>query len=155
MRGHIEPASSGRSKCVVCQGLIKKDEWRLVEVVDFTAVDAGTTNHFYHLRHAAERKPRELLIALNAFDGKVPEREELQATAEQKQTEINEFIESPEWERNDHGNLALKGSRPTIRVFHTEGKGFNWVVGKTFGKGFLDSEEDAKRDLWLFLQAGE
>jgi hypothetical protein len=150
MNVRIELASSNRSKCVFCGQPIEKGELRLAVVVAFTAVDLATTAHFYHLAHAAQSRPAELLAALSAFHGQAPGRKELEATAHATQRIIDDFVKSPQWERNVHGSLTLKGSKPVARVFSAEGGEFNWVVGDTFGKA-RGTEEEATRDLWVFL----
>src|SRR5688572_17164688 len=112
MSVRIEEASSGQSKCKFCDESIAKGELRFAEDVAFTAVDNATTNHFYHLKHAAQSRPAEFIAALKSFRHRLPDRSELEAAADAAQQKIETFVASPEWERNDRGNLTLKGSQP-------------------------------------------
>ena len=75
----IETAKSGRAGCRGCKEKIAKGELRFGEV-DYTFDSEGSFK-WYHLPCAAEKLPAKLVEALEAYEGEVPSKDELLATA--------------------------------------------------------------------------
>ena len=87
MSDPIEPAATGRASCRRCREKIEKGELRFGERIP-SSFGEGEQTLWYHLRCAAERLPAKLDAALAAYDGEVPERDELlRITASGKQNE--------------------------------------------------------------------
>jgi hypothetical protein len=87
MSDTIEAASTGRASCRRCREKIEKAELRFGERVP-SSFGEGEQTLWYHLRCAAERQPAKLHAALSAYDGDVPDREELlRVTENNKQNE--------------------------------------------------------------------
>ena len=76
MSDTIEAASTGRASCRRCREKIEKGALRFGERVP-SAFGEGEQTLWYHLPCAAERLPGKLDAALAAYDGEVPERDEL------------------------------------------------------------------------------
>lgn len=77
----LEIAKSGRAKCRKCKQAIAKGELRFGEETVNQFSDSGEPSYFwYHLPCAAKAKPRLLKADLEAYDGEVPERAELEKT---------------------------------------------------------------------------
>jgi poly [ADP-ribose] polymerase len=75
----IEIAKSGRASCRTCRNPIAKGELRFGEEVANAFGDAGDMSYrWHHLKCAAGALPNELRSALDAYDGEVPERAELE-----------------------------------------------------------------------------
>lgn len=76
MANMIEEAKSGRASCRTCKKTIAKGELRLgVEVV--TQFSDTPSMQWHHLPCAAGKLAGELKDAMAAFDGEIPDREEL------------------------------------------------------------------------------
>lgn len=83
----IEVSPSGRAGCRGCKEKIQKGELRFGEAAKNVFSDGGEpTMRWYHLRCAAEKKPKLLGPALAAYPGEVPDRASLEATIAEKQT---------------------------------------------------------------------
>lgn len=76
----IEVAKTGRAKCRTCRAPIAKDELRFGEETINAFSDGDMTYMWHHLPCAAKKKPKELQVALAAWEGDVPDRAELEAT---------------------------------------------------------------------------
>jgi hypothetical protein len=82
----LEPAPSGRAGCRACGAKIAKGEWRFGEVLPSSFGEGeGTAAFWFHLRCAAQRRPEKFarLLQENTDARSLPEREQLQAEAEQ------------------------------------------------------------------------
>lgn len=76
----IEIAKSGRAGCRTCRQPIAKGELRFGEEAPNAFGDAGDmTFRWHHMKCAATKLPTELKGALDAFEGDVPNRAELDA----------------------------------------------------------------------------
>jgi poly [ADP-ribose] polymerase len=75
----IEAAKSGRAGCRGCKEKIGKGELRFGEV-DYTFDSEGSFK-WYHLPCAAGKLPAKLIEALEGYEGEVPNKEELLASA--------------------------------------------------------------------------
>lgn len=74
----IEVAKSGRAGCRSCKSPIPKGELRFGEETPNAFGDAGDMSYrWHHLKCAASKLPDELRVALAAYEGEVPDREEL------------------------------------------------------------------------------
>src|SRR5215208_5420735 len=69
----IEAAPTGRAKCRACGQNIEKAALRFGERVP-NAFGEGEATHWFHLPCAAEQRPEKLGVALDAFDGELPDR---------------------------------------------------------------------------------
>lgn len=79
----VELAPSGRASCRVCKDKIGKGELRFAEAYQNQFSGPGDTNYrYYHLRCAAQDRPRIFVTALAAFPGTVPDRAALTDLAE-------------------------------------------------------------------------
>jgi hypothetical protein len=79
----IEVAKSGRASCKTCKQSIAKGDLRFGEEFVNQFTDSGGTSYrWHHLACAAKKLPMALKGALEAFDGDVPNRAELDATIE-------------------------------------------------------------------------
>jgi hypothetical protein len=77
----IEAASSGRAGCRGCKEKIAKGELRFGEAAPNRFSDSDEpTMRWYHLRCAAEKRPKLLGPVLAAYSGEVPDRAALEAT---------------------------------------------------------------------------
>jgi len=75
----IEIAKSGRATCRSCRVAIAKGELRFGEETPNSFGDAGdTTFRWHHVKCAAQKLPDELRTALAAYEGEVPDRDELE-----------------------------------------------------------------------------
>ena len=178
---NVEIDPSGRASCKGCNKPIGKGELRMKEVTDIPTTGEPSDfvrSDYYHLLHAAERKPRELKMALAKFKGEVPDRSQLMSVATQLIEELDTFSKNTNWQNNDRGNRVISGAGWTLTVFE-KGDDWNWVfdgdpmgifsslVGKQpqkapapskkrpksqFGPGFFATQSDATDDLWLFLR---
>lgn len=77
----IEAAKSGRATCRACKEKIEKGALRFGEEVPNQFGDEPSYQ-WHHLPCAAKKKPVQLQQALAAFDGDVPDREELERAIE-------------------------------------------------------------------------
>lgn len=77
----IEEARSGRASCRTCKEKIEKGILRFGEEVP-SQFSEGPSYQWHHLPCAAQKKPVQLKQALEAFEGQVPGREELEKTIE-------------------------------------------------------------------------
>src|SRR5438874_12438859 len=78
MADTIEVAKSGRAMCRTCRESVAKGDLRFGEEVANAYSDAGGTTHlWHHLACAAKKKPSRVREALVAFDGEVPNRDEI------------------------------------------------------------------------------
>src|SRR4051812_46619825 len=76
----IEVAKSGRARCRTCSEGIGKGELRLgEETPNMFSESGGMSYRWHHLRCAAQKKPRELKVALGRYEAEIPERAELEA----------------------------------------------------------------------------
>ena len=178
---NIEIAPAGRhAKCSSCQEPFSKGELRMKEKVAPHGIDPSDfeQNDFYHLPHAARRRPRELKVALADFPDEVPDRAQLLSVATQRIEELDAFLNNKKWHTNDRGNRVLSGAGWKLTVFEKEDV-WNWVItgdpavvfatlaGKEpeeasatskdnpeseFGPGRFPTQSDATDDLWLFLR---
>jgi hypothetical protein len=80
--GHrIEVTPAGRSSCRGCKDRLVKGEPRFGE--EMPGYDAPPAEmRWYHLACGAEKKPAIFLQALGAYEGQLPDRKELEATAQ-------------------------------------------------------------------------
>jgi hypothetical protein len=79
----IEVAKSGRASCRTCKQNIAKDDLRFgEEFVNQFSDSGGTSYRWHHLPCAAKKLPMALKGALEAYEGEVPNRAELDATIE-------------------------------------------------------------------------
>jgi hypothetical protein len=176
----IEIAPSRMATCTGCGQRISKGELRMKEVMfihdadpsDFDEVD------FYHLPHAAKRRPRELTNALANFKDEVPDRVQLLSVATQRIEELDAFLNNKKWHTNDRGNRVLSGAGWKLTVFEKEDD-WNWAITgdpavvfatlagekpgeasatskgnpeSQFGPGRFPTQSDATDNLWLFLR---
>lgn len=75
----VEIAKSGRAGCRTCRKPIAKGELRFGEETVNQFGEAGDASYrWHHLQCAAQKLPDELRPALAAFEGDVPEREEIE-----------------------------------------------------------------------------
>jgi hypothetical protein len=81
MANVIEEAKSGRASCRTCKKNIAKGELRL-GVETTTQFSDTPSMQWHHVLCAAGKLPAELKEALAAYDGEVPNREELDKTME-------------------------------------------------------------------------
>jgi hypothetical protein len=90
-KGHIiEVAKSGRARCRTCNEGIQKGELRLgEEAPNVFSESGGMSYRWHHLKCGAQKKPRELKVALARYEGEIPERAELERTI-------------AEWEEKQH-----------------------------------------------------
>lgn len=77
----FETAASGRAKCRGCGQKIDKGDLRYGEAVP-NAFGAGEARHWYHLTCGAQRRSESFLAALEAHEGDLPDRSELERWAE-------------------------------------------------------------------------
>ncbi len=77
----IEQAKSGRASCRTCKEKIEKGALRFGEEVP-NQFSEGPSYQWHHLKCAAQKKPVQLKQALDAFEGEVPERAELEQAIE-------------------------------------------------------------------------
>ena len=76
----IEIAKSGRSRCRKCKQGIAKGELRFGEETASAFGEGGAMTYlWYHLRCAAEQRPKFLEAALAGYPGEVPGRSDLEA----------------------------------------------------------------------------
>jgi hypothetical protein len=72
----LEPARSGRARCRGCGQTIQKGELRFGEEIPNPFGDEGeTTQKWFHLPCAAEKRPEKVQAALGAFGGEIPQRD--------------------------------------------------------------------------------
>lgn len=142
---------------------------------DFDEID------FYHLPHAARRRPRELRDALANFTEAVPEREQLLSVATDRIEAFDAFHKNKKWTTNNRGNRVLSGAGWKLTVFKKEAE-WNWAMSgdpaavfaalsgeppagapatskdhptSQFGPGRFPAESEATDDLWLFLRSSQ
>src|SRR5690349_4657085 len=81
MANIIEESKSNRATCRSCRQKIEKGALRYgEETPNAFDPDGGTAYAWHHLLCAAKKKPSEVKVALAAFSGEVPNREELDKT---------------------------------------------------------------------------
>jgi poly [ADP-ribose] polymerase len=74
----IEIAKSGRAQCRSCRSAIAKGELRFGEETPSQFGEPGDTSYrWHHVKCAAQKLSTELREALGAYEGEVPNREEL------------------------------------------------------------------------------
>ena len=74
----VEVAKSGRASCRTCRNAIPKGELRFGEESVNAFSDSGEMSYrWHHLKCAAGKMPNEVKAALAAFEGEVPNREEI------------------------------------------------------------------------------
>ena len=79
----IEVAKSGRASCKTCKQNIAKDDLRFgEEFVNQFSDSGGTSYRWHHLPCAAKKLPMALKGVLEAYEGEVPNRAELDALIE-------------------------------------------------------------------------
>jgi hypothetical protein len=76
----IEAARTGRAKCRRCGAPLPKGEPRFGEEVENTFGE-GKALHWFHLMCAAEKRPDKFLVALEASDAAVADRDTLASIA--------------------------------------------------------------------------
>lgn len=76
----IEMSKSGRAKCRTCREAIPKDVLRFGEEVLDQFGSGGTTHVWHHMDCAAKKKPAELKQAMDAFEGDIPNKADLEKT---------------------------------------------------------------------------
>lgn len=118
---NIEIDPSGRAKCTGCGKLISKGELRMKEAIADHGPDPTDFEQFdfYHLPHAAKRRPRELKSALANFKDEVPDREELLSVATKRIGEFDAFLNN-KWHTNDRGSRVLSGDGWMLTIFTKE-----------------------------------
>jgi Poly(ADP-ribose) polymerase and DNA-Ligase Zn-finger region len=67
MPDRLEIAASGRARCRACRGSIAKGEERFAEAAPNPAAE-GESQHYYHLRCAAERRPKTFSALLTSLE---------------------------------------------------------------------------------------
>jgi Poly(ADP-ribose) polymerase and DNA-Ligase Zn-finger region len=82
----IEVAKTGRARCRVCRQPIEKGALRFGEEQP-SAFGEGLQWAWHHLTCAAKKKPAQVRRALESFTGEVPDRPELEALLESKDSE--------------------------------------------------------------------
>ena len=176
----IEIAPSGQATCDGCGERISKGELRMKEEMAPHGIDPSDfpRNDFYHLRHAAKRRPRELKTALADFNDEVPDRVQLLSVATQRIEKLDAFLNNNKWHTNNRGNRVLSGAGWKLTVFEKEDQ-WNWVITgdpavvfaalageqpkeasatskdnpeSQFGPGSLPTQNDATDNLWFFLR---
>jgi hypothetical protein len=80
MPDRIEVATSGRARCRACRGAIAKGDERFAEAAP-NPVAEGESQHYYHLRCAAERRPKTFSVLLESLDPARSDLSELRAAA--------------------------------------------------------------------------
>lgn len=76
----IESAKSGRASCRTCRKKIDKGSLRFGEAAENQFdPDGGMTLRWHHLECAAKQMPEKVKPALDAFDGDVPNRAQIDA----------------------------------------------------------------------------
>lgn len=80
MPDRIEVAASGRARCRACRGAIAKGDERFAEAAP-NPVAEGESQHYYHLRCAAERRPKTFSALLASLDPPRGDLAELAAAA--------------------------------------------------------------------------
>ncbi len=76
MPDRIEVAASGRARCRACRGAIAKGDERFAEAAP-NPVAEGESQHYYHLRCAAERRAKTFSALLASLDASRSDLEEL------------------------------------------------------------------------------
>lgn len=80
----IEVAKSGRASCRTCKNAIAKGELRFgEEVVNQFSGEGDTTHRWHHMKCAAEKLPHKLKDAMDAYQGEIPERAEIEKAIEE------------------------------------------------------------------------
>lgn len=80
MENVVEAAKSGRASCRTCRKKIEKGALRFGEAAENQFdPDGGMTMRWHHLECAASRMPDAVRKALDAYDGEVPNRAEIEA----------------------------------------------------------------------------
>ena len=80
MPDRIEVATSGRARCRACRGAIAKGDERFAEAAPNPVAD-GESQHYYHLRCAAERRSKTFSALLASLDPPRGDLAELAAAA--------------------------------------------------------------------------
>lgn len=80
MPDRIEVAASGRARCRACRRAVVKGDERFAEAAPNPVAD-GESQHFYHLRCAAERRPKTFSALLASLDPPRADLAELAADA--------------------------------------------------------------------------
>jgi hypothetical protein len=80
MPDRIEVATSSRARCRACRGAIYKGDERFAEAAP-NPVAEGESQHYYHLRCAAERRPKTFSALLASLDPPRTDLAELSAAA--------------------------------------------------------------------------
>ena len=172
---NIHQARSSRTRCEMCRKGIKKDEFRMEERTSFSFVDSvsSTKSLWYHLPHAADQRPRELIVALAEFEGSLPGRRKLKSHARALIKELDNFRTDSRWKTNDKGNLFIARKHWKLTIFKRRNGSFNWAFNgkpvnalaafqgssrrgeekmKLFGPSFFNSSRAAQDDLYQFLR---
>lgn len=85
----IETAKTGRAGCRACKTPIPKGDLRFGEEVPNAFSASGEMSfQWYHLPCAALKKPAQLKVALDAFTGEVPNKDELLKTLEESSKKL-------------------------------------------------------------------
>lgn len=84
MADMIEVAKSGRAACRTCKNAIPKGELRFgEEFANQFSTDGEMSFRWHHMKCAADKMPRKLKDAMDAFQGEISNRTELEALIEE------------------------------------------------------------------------